>query len=77
MTLREEKHLKPNAGGSNLEGMDLQESVRQMRGMIAARLDDYSLELLDLAIDDEDWESAHGMAVQAAEYHRLELPRTD
>ncbi len=57
--------------------MDIQESVRQMRGMLVSRLDSYSLELLDLAIEDEDWESAHGMSVQAAEFHRIEIPRAD
>ncbi|UOQ57239.1 hypothetical protein MUN78_16540 [Leucobacter allii] len=54
--------------------MELKEATIRMRDAIAPRLDDYSLELLDIEIEEGDWETAHGMAVQAAKFHHIDVP---
>lgn len=54
--------------------MDIRESVIKVRDMLAPHLDEYSLELLDIEIDEQDWDTAYSMAMQAARYHQIELP---
>ncbi|GAA1579326.1 hypothetical protein [Leucobacter aridicollis] len=53
--------------------MDIQTAVQQIRETLAPHLNDFSLEMLDVVMMDEEWEIAHAMCLESAEYHHIEL----
>ncbi|KAM9866761.1 hypothetical protein ACIFOC_00453 [Leucobacter aridicollis] len=53
--------------------MDIQTAVREMREILAPHLSDFSLEMLDVVMMDEEWEVAHAMCLESAEYHHIGL----
>lgn len=54
--------------------MSTQESVKRFRDFLAPKLDRYSLELLDVEIEDEEWDFAYEMESDAAKALGLEIP---